>query len=250
MGLSRRALLIESSQMQGQPDLPGARLDVQNWRAYLLSDAGGAWNDQEITVLSRPSWADLRVRLDLEATTDYVFMSFSGHGYHRRGDDIDESLICLTERDEVRVREVNPGNARCTFVIDACRQLVTDEELLERSIIAAMMVKSFALADRQRYRDLFDRAMQNGERGMIRLYSCDIDEAAGESRRSGGYYTSALIGCSVEWQENAAAGHAYYYPTDRAHNCATQRVSMRFPQQHAQYEGGRRNNHFPLAVKP
>jgi len=46
--MKRSAILIESSQLQGKQDLPGARLDVEKWTTFLLSDKGGAWNADEI----------------------------------------------------------------------------------------------------------------------------------------------------------------------------------------------------------
>ena len=82
--MKRQAILIESSQIVGQPDLPGAKVDVDNWSAFLQSDEGGAWRGDEIAIFRKPSWTALQARLALEATTDYVFVTFSGHGYHIR----------------------------------------------------------------------------------------------------------------------------------------------------------------------
>ncbi len=45
--IKRVAIIIESSNVQGLADLPGARIDAANWRAFLMSDLGGAWNDHE-----------------------------------------------------------------------------------------------------------------------------------------------------------------------------------------------------------
>jgi hypothetical protein len=244
--MKRKALLIESSRLTGQPDLPGARIDIRNWRSFLRSDVGGAWNDDEIISLNNPSWPALQGQLILQSSTDYVFITFSGHGEHIREKDIDESKIYLTENDKVLVRQINPGNPRCTFIIDACRGLVTPEALP----VAIAMSISKAVSDRQAYRDLFDAAIEQAEKGIIRVFSCSIDEAAGESAISGGYYTTALMDCCTDWHRSHDSGKRYYYPINSAHDCASSRTTERNKQQHPQYNGGRRNKHFPLAVKP
>lgn len=247
--MSRKAFLIESSQLNGEPDLPGARVDVTNLRMFLRSDEGGAWDDEEILTLRKPSWTFLQALLNAERTTDYVFMTFSGHGYHVKGKDLDESRICLTENDEVPVASINPGNPRCTFVIDACRQLILEKSLTE-VIAAKEMSRIAAYQDRQAYRRLFDATVAQGEKGIIRMFSCDIDEAAGESRLSGGYYTEALMKCCRDWDTATESGRRNYYSVWQAHSCAATRATHRAFQQHPQYDGGRRNTCFPLAVKP
>lgn len=247
--MTRRAILIETSQLQDHPDLPGARIDVANWTAFLRSYEGGAWNDDEITTLSKPSWAVLQARLQLEKSTDYVFVTFSGHGYHPEGKDNDETRICLNERDEIPVRQLSPDNPRCTVVIDACRQLVKGKALLEAFSVKEM-VRSAAFRDRLAYREVFDSAVAQAERGVIRLFSCSVEESANESPTSGGYYTDALLGCCSKWHDRAEKGKRLYYSVWPAHECAVANTTLRESRQHPEFNGGRRNKYFPLAVKP
>ncbi len=245
----RAAILVESSDIPSQRDLPGARLDVKNWQKHLLSKHGGAWEPTEITVLNKPSWNYLKNLLEIHHNTDYVFITFSGHGYHLAGKDIDETRICLTSTDEVAVVSINPGNPRCTFVIDTCRGIVREEELLRKSMVFEARFYKEAV-DRSVYRELFDLMVLKGERGIIRLYSCDLDEAANESSRSGGHFSRSLVDCSEDWYQSVEHGERLYYPVNSAFNCAAGRTTARSPQQHPQYEGGRRLNHFPISVCP
>ena len=77
--MKRRAILIESSNVTGHDDLPGARVDVTNWRNFLKSDLGGAWEDSEIVTLRKP--ASQEVDLQLNAGADgYCLVAYSGHG--------------------------------------------------------------------------------------------------------------------------------------------------------------------------
>ena len=243
--LTRAAILIESSNIPRESDLPGARLDVTNWRQHLCSDYGGAWDAAEITILNTPTWASLKGLLSQHSNTDYVFIIFSGHGYHVVGKDIDETRICLTGSDEIPVASVNPGNPRCTFVVDSCRGVVREEDLSVPKIAMESLMQKTA-SSRDAYRRTFDQAIQQCERGVIRLYSCDLEESAHESSRSGGYFSTFLMACCDNWHDRTS--ERSYYPMDLAHRCAAGRTTGKVPQQHPQYEGGRRRKHFPLAV--
>ena len=248
MALKRRAILIEASSLSGEPDLPGARIDVNNWRDHLTSNLGGAWDEGEIQEMHAPTRQELSINLALAATDDYVFLAFSGHGCHVNGKDLDESVVQLNDRETAPVRLLNPNNPRCTIVVDACRQVVSAELLTERMMFGSLVTK--AAEDRAAYRELFDRAVLQAERGAIFMYACDIGEAAGESSRSGGYYSQYLVQCSKDWHGNAPSGSSYYFSTWNAHACAAARTTARRGQQRPQYDGGRRNGHFPMAVKP
>lgn len=249
MALTRRAILIESSNVAGLTDLPGARIDVENWSAFLRSRAGGAWSDSEISILRKPKWVQLKRILDQNQATDYVFITFSGHGDHVRARDLDETRVCLNEDDDVLVASMNPGNPRCSFVVDSCRGLVVDEEIVEEAVAVHLGVRKEA-ASNYEYRRLFDDAVQHCEKGIAHLYACDIGENADESRRSGGYFSRYLVDCATEWHRQVDPGNRQYYPLDQAHSCASGRTTRRRPQQHPQYEGGRRRHHFPIAVCP
>jgi hypothetical protein len=248
MALKRRAILVEASNLNGHPDLPGARVDVDNWRQHLVSNWGGAWEDAEIQVKHKPTWQDLCITLALASYDDYVFLAFSGHGGHVRDKDLDESLVQLNESESVPVRLLNPNSARCTIVIDACRQVVSRDMFIENAFLAARMEK--AAADRAAYRELFDRAVSASERGAIFMYACAVGEAAGESARSGGFYSQYLVQCSKDWHDNTPSGENSAFSAWNAHTCAANRTTQRRPQQHPQYDGGRRNMHFPMAIRP
>ena len=65
--MKRKAILIESSDVKGHTDLPGARVDIANWELFLRSDYGGGWTDSEIVILRKPFSADVEKALDQPA---------------------------------------------------------------------------------------------------------------------------------------------------------------------------------------
>jgi hypothetical protein len=244
--MTRQAIIIESSTVAGLKDLPGARKDTQNWTTYLCSEPGGAWELAEITVLNTPSWATLSHHLNLARSKDYVFIAFSGHGFHEK--EKDETYICLNSDEDIPASSINPGNPRCTVVFDSCRGLY----LLEKISVLAAVNRAPTLSEiysRIRHKQLFESAVNSAEKGIIRLYSASLDESAAEDRLKGGYYSTQLISSCERWYEDEHPDGTEIFTVREAHAAAARIVTARFPQQNPQYDEGRRLYPFPLAIK-
>lgn len=243
--MSRIAILIESSQLKGHDDLPGARADVINFKKFLLSDFGGAWEEDEVKILNSPSKGKVEELLTYFHYKDYAFISFSGHGDHVRGKDIDETRVCLNDNEEMYVFQLIPKNPRCLVIIDSCRG-ITYTEKEEKTAALFEMRASVDYRRRINCRRIFDEAVSKAERGNIIMYSCDIGESADESNK-GGYFSRALVDCSENWA-NGQWMSSRIYLTNNAFQCASENTTRRSPQQHPQFKPGRRMNHFPFAV--
>ena len=76
--ISRKAILINAPS-SGKRLLPGSISDVNNYKNFLLSNRGGAWDEPQIKVLNNPSKQQV---LDLVHSTEVHYNSiyFSGHG--------------------------------------------------------------------------------------------------------------------------------------------------------------------------
>ncbi|MGB0130812.1 caspase family protein [Chlorobium sp.] len=240
--MKRRALLIEASQVFGLLDLPGARKDVDDWVSYLRSPLGGAWENEEISVLHTPPKSALEISLLSASVCEYVFIAFSGHGYHVKGKGVDETRIFLSDKQEISVNKLNCGAPKTTIVIDACREV----EYLKEELSAVFSMDELSLrmkyADRLAHRKLFDDAIIKSPKGAEYLYSCDLDETAGESIR-GGYFSQALMRCGEKFNNKTNI-----YTVCDAFGCAKVIVTNKMPQQNPVCECGRRLTHYPFAV--
>jgi hypothetical protein len=245
--MTRKAILIEASTIKKHDDLPGARADVKKYKAYLQSAIGGAWMDSEISVLSHPTKDLLSKHIKLAGHADYAFVAFSGHGYHAQGKDIDESRLCINDTEEIAVFELNPGCARSLMVADSCRKLVQVPliESAEAFQLALNARMGKLLPNPQRCRVLFDHLISEADKGPIYFYSCDLDEAAGETE-GGGYFTQALLDVSQAWAESPSRMRSF--PTNDAFQAAAEVTTRKNRQQNPKMQAGRRRNHFPFAV--
>lgn len=254
--MRRFAIIIESSDVKGKDDLPGARLDAQNWERFLKSDLGGAWVGDEMRVMNKPHSWELRGILD-EHINDYVFLAFSGHG----GEDVvtHAVMICLNDSEkEVPVDDVSP-KAFGTAVFDCCRCLdrsgraivatCTDSMESFSNKIAVVNERSSpliearvaALLSSQGHKRLFLSALSQkmsppcANLSSVRMYACASDESAmDEDENAGGYYTTFLIESAKAWGLRVARTH-HVYSTKDAHDDACVRMARKNPQQHPEY---------------
>jgi len=258
--MTRKAILIESSNVKDHHDLPGARLDVENWKNFLKSDLGGDWLDSEIVTLSKP-WPS-QVEAELKMAADcYCFLAFSGHG-------CDGSVVLNDSYTEFSIANLKPKSDRGTLIVDACRS-VADPVALRANIKVAManeaITKSIALEAFQGRtvvlasqpqaseiinrmtrgigpRVYWDKVVQGSTIGTVEMLACSKGEAAGEDASAGGYYTSLLLQSAQVWNNHTSAPASH--STRDAHNYAVANLP---PQQRPEYSPSWLS--FPFAVK-
>lgn len=233
--IERRALIIECSEIAGLGKIAGAQKDAYAWQEYLLSKRGGAWRDNEITILNNPTPQAVRSKIAL-MSTGYSFVAFSGHGhvnaYSRK------TMVCLQGGD-ISESELTPSSSRATVILDSCRgETFAFAEAMEKRA----MLK--AEADSSQYRNLFDAALERSEYGVCQLYGCAFKQAAHENPEIGGDFTQALIQAGKKW---AGSG---VFSLLNASEAAEKVVRQKRPQQTPECNLGRRINHFPFAVQP
>ena len=243
--MTRKAVLIEASEVEGQDPLPGALRDVANLKSWLMSSAGGAWDESEIVVLHTPTVGLVLAHINDARRASYAFVTFSGHGEHPARGEHDDTRVTLAGG-TLRAAELNCGADRCTVLIDACRYVA--EQAFTESFAKSVTANKYAMdSTRQAHRAAFDAQVAKTDKGVVYMYSCGITEFAGESSQSGGYYTHSLILQGEMWYSSSQVG--VVYDTRVAHENAALNVTRRVPQQHPEYAAGRRMKHPPFAVR-
>lgn len=247
----RRAILIEAANIKGSGYIPGAEADVQNYQKYLTSKVGGFWYDTELVILSKPSRTRILAEIaKAEKEAGYLFLSFSGHGYMKRQPantfpvrtEKERTMLCINDTEELSLGEINP-RIKNFVIVDSCRGLEKIEEAEEmlKSAMNRMMQFSESMA-----RSLFDNAVNAAEAGQILAYSCSVNEAAGEDKNKGGYFSAAMMECGIAI---AKSGNQRAITTDEVYACAFKEVKRLAAMQNPEYSPGRRMRHFPFAVK-
>jgi hypothetical protein len=249
--MKRRAILIEAANLKGQNPLPGAVVDVKNYQRYLCSIDGGNWFSSEIRPLSKPSKSELLEEIrKAEQEAEYLFISFSGHGYTKKANpyifpapSVNQlTMLCINDTDEISISEINP-RIKNFLIADSCRTIeLLDEsyESLRKSLTASVRT------DREiQARMMFDTTVQQAEAGQIIAYSCGINEGAGEDKNRGGNFSASMIESGLQL---AGSGQRRIITTHETFETARMIVRKLSAQQNPEYNPGRRLRHFPFAV--
>ena len=248
--MRRRAILIEAANVKRCTYIPGAEADVKNYKRYLMTTSGGAWHESEITVLSKPSSLLLVQHVNnAEALVDYLFVSFSGHGYMRRPQTNsfispsanDLTMLCLNDSEQVPLSIINP-RIRNFVIVDSCRGLEDEAILKACQEEARALYFSEDIA-----RQIFDNAVMRAEIGQSVAFSCGINESAGEDKNRGGYFSAAMMECGLNLSNRASRNTAITVAD--VFKCAFSRVKTQAATQNPDYSPGRRLCHFPFAVR-
>lgn len=239
--MKRFALIVEASEVPDEDKLPGAVADAENYYAWLYSKSGGDWFGSEIVALHTPTVSEVNQAVASAGKVDYAFVAFSGHGFHHGG--LDETQVCL-RGGFMAARRLMPNADRCAIIVDACRH-VLGEEVRESIKLSATYNKAFTYAERD-YRKDFEVEMASADKGTVFLFSCDLDEAAGEGSR-GGYFSRALYQVGLDFRLSNTEGKNWL-SMDKAFSRAAAKTRTRNPQQNPRFQSGPKSKHVPFAV--
>ena len=262
--MSRKAIIIESSQVEGLDDLNGARKDAKNWNNFLLSNLGGAWSSRDIVVLNTPLMSDVLSAIS-ESSVDYLFVAFSGHGGIVDG----KEVICLKNGDypiSLLKKLICDRCPKATLVLDCCRS--EDENVdvqVERSVpqfesqgrarsthhdgpaycrtgahhFGEIIDEDFSTPSIQMssFASVWLDSLNNCSEGLVTMWACSRGQSAGEDSsemsKKGGYFTTALIKAALNWNRITGTLHLIYKTADAFAD------SLQFihdPQQTPEYE--------------
>lgn len=240
----RRALIIACP----DKEIPGVRQDAVNYRRYLLSALGGAWESGEIVALESPTRQQVNSELDRLESAEYSMVIFSGHGYHPSR--LGSPHVILRAGVEIDGEMLKRGAQKHTLIFDCCRRLER-EPLQERRMSKAMdsLKRGLDASDCRLY---FDKNLSTCPAGLVVLHACGFDEISYESSASGGWYSSALVDAAREWQINSSVDTSRSYDVltiPHAHDAAaTAVIRQSGNRQHPARDQPRTGPYFPFAI--
>lgn len=247
--LTRKALII------GSPDekIPGVKVDIENLKIYLKSPIGGYWRDNEITTLISPSKDVVSMQIDLLRTSDYSLIFFAGHGYHSV--EKNRTIVHINSAEKLDTLELRKGAQKHTLILDCCRKPVVEQRLHKLAIESesANFLQRQKL-DAAQCRQYFEKRISECENGIVVMNACKIDETAGETESTGGYYTSSLIDSANEWARKQLASldlskNYSIFSTQECHNMAVEQVKLLSGnRQNPSFESPRTEKKFPFTV--
>lgn len=189
----KRAAIIIGNQGSGKNFLPGVSQDISNYRSFILSDEGGAWESHEI--YDSMNWTKQSLNIRIESLkrqrVDYFFIVFTGHGFADSEGNIymelgnDENLALEDLQRWVLFK-------KSLIIVDCCRVMVQlIEKAHEQNHIS--FTGRLTTIPRHKYRELFDLEINklNSCHNTV-VTAANHNECAEDSDR-GGLFSSSLL---------------------------------------------------------
>lgn len=200
-------------------------------------------NSNEILTLIDPSPHEVQTYVNASKSKDYVFITCSGHGEHQIGKKLDETVMYLNEKETIFINSINPQNKRHLIIVDVCRGIV---RLIERQkAVLEVDMQSFANKAYIDYRKVFDNAVMSSTEGRIVVYSCDINQSAGDDG-TGGVFTQELLKSPQQFKPNN--GNYGIVNIEQAFDVAKEMTYKKNAPQSAVLNAGRRRDFFPFSI--
>lgn len=243
-----RAIIVGNPGERGEQSYcAGVDIDLGAYPAFLGSALGGAWREDEVKVLRRPSVQEVRTAIAELKRADYSLAVFCGHGHvdARSG----STILTLKRDHEVDSNELRVGAPKHTLILDCCR-VVAPRIALDEAMRKAMVAK--VALDPDTCRTYYEAALRECADGLIVLFACAESETANDDATLGGIYSSSLISSAQQWSNSRGfqtATHAYPFTVVRAHADAAARVDvLSGGRQHPNIQKPRSAPYFPFGI--
>lgn len=207
MGVLKKAILIS---YPGEPDgknyCPGVFADIENYKNFLCSPLGGGWHfdknsddGSEIKIFPSPKRNILLPYLERLKSYDYITIAFCGHGGYSPL--YQQTIIEINKHERILESELRGFGIRENLVLDCCRVLLLD--------IVTDAMEHFGLRKASAHhrelnfvkcRKYYEKSISECRPGCNVLYGCNVGESSGESKSSGGYYSSSLFRVARNWE--------------------------------------------------
>lgn len=184
--MKRKALLIGDS---GYNDdyLSGVGYDLENYKNFLKSLRGGAWYDEEISILSNKSKNVIlsEIKAIKETKYDLVFVVFTGHGSY--DNDKQYRMLSVGIYDEsIYEKELWNLAPKQILILDSCSGCVQGNLSCEHNR------NDFNQTDITKMRHKYEEICLQCPPQQIYLYASKIGTSA-EDTENGGLYSTNLL---------------------------------------------------------
>lgn len=178
--MKRKAILIGNNR-----NIIGVNKDLIDFRDFLQSYSGGAWNADEITILLNRSASELTKEISNIKSEgyDYSIVYFTGHG-GLNGETIVEinpsgEVIPESELFGISSKQIN--------ILDSCRVIIAGSTKIDGAT-----TNTATEDERNSVRAEFESLLLSAAPQFVKIYSCSEGEES-YAPSSGSYYTQSLL---------------------------------------------------------
>lgn len=187
--MNRHAFLIgyTAADSSDEATIDGVLKDLEDYKNYLIQPRGGAWDENEITLLNAPSKKNLQERIVMfrNKGIDVAFTVFSGHGCYNTTEQCRELLI--NKNETILSRELLGIAKKEILICDSCSGITNKlSEHKSSNMIVENSINNKILA-----RKKYEKICYDCEPQTICLYAAKKGTYAEDD--NGGIYTHSLL---------------------------------------------------------
>ncbi|MDI7211850.1 caspase [Leptospira santarosai] len=238
--LKRKALLLGNSIVP--PSLAGVKKDIVKYKDFLSSNNGGAWENSEILISLNEDFNTILQKVREISFADFSFVLIAGHGEHRitNNNQRGETHLWISNSDAIPVSYCYPTTTKSLIIIDVCREVVRVNKVVLDYSESFPFSKSMGIS-REEYRKRYENSIISNPEGRITLFSCDLNQAAGDNGDGGVFSNNLLYSVSNDRQGNVIS-------VDKAFDFAKEKtLKENFPQSPT-IDAGRRKHFYPFGL--
>lgn len=165
------------------------------YKAYFISNAGGAYEENEVVLMNDPQLKDITALYEKDAP-NYLITILIGHG----GIQDEVQLFKLNSKEIILPGQLELGVSKRLVILESCRTLVDNYEVVkldsivpsykDGGVIRKMLTKS-------RSKELYLEALSKCDDGLTVAFACGEDEKA-----SSFYFSNKLIELATRWHND------------------------------------------------
>lgn len=192
--MKRHAFLIGyTGEDSNEETIEGVLCDLERYQDYLRTLKGGAWNDNEITVLNNTTKTILKTNILCKQAEglDFAFVVFSGHGDF---DDIENGCrrFLLNKKEILLEKDLWNVAKKQILICDSCAGRRSKSSCALESIEKkSQILIETASGQRELARSKYEEWCKSCDEQLIRLYAAKVGTFAED--KDGGIYTTELI---------------------------------------------------------
>lgn len=213
-------------------------MDSKAFLSFLLSKLGGAWREAEVVHQDNPTKSEVIAEIRKSETADYFLLFFAGHGKAVKGElPWSEMRLDLGSGETISERELNPGSARCVFILDCSHGFLESDD--EKPLVTSAYFSN--QEEDEDYRSVYEDELLSAESGVVKA----LVESDCLAHGSHSFTQHLLKEINIWTGTNKGA-----LPLANAVSLAGKSMKQENPKvRQPEYRGGRRLRDFPIAVR-
>jgi hypothetical protein len=191
----RRKVIFIKGFSKNKQELSATMAFVDKYKEWFKSNAGGAYEENEIKILEDITAEELKLNLESDIL-DFVVVIAIGHGANQE----DCQLFGLNHEEIIKLGQIVEliKSDKQLWLIESCRVLRSDIEAIDLNDKKPLFKKGGVLPPapitREKSRALYNKQIKNCDNGNVICFACSKDEIAMNA-----FFTRHVLNCSHQW---------------------------------------------------